>query len=74
MGVQACSPRSRSTLFESTDIWWFPTCSMRRTSIRVRSEYESVLDAAAHELFEIGELNSTYASLPFERRYTTIIT
>jgi ectoine hydroxylase-related dioxygenase (phytanoyl-CoA dioxygenase family) len=40
----------------------------------IRDEYETVLDTAANELFQLGELTSTYADLPFDRRYTAVIT
>ena len=40
----------------------------------VREEYEAVLDRAAIELNGMGELSSTYSDLPFEDRYTAMIT
>ena len=40
----------------------------------VRSEYESALEVAAKELFQMGEVSSAYADLPFEQRYITLIT
>ena len=40
----------------------------------VRTEYEAVLDQAAHDLYELGELSSTYSGLPFDQRYIAMIT
>lgn len=37
-------------------------------------EYEALLDRAASELFELGELSATYSHLPFDSRYITMVT
>ncbi len=39
----------------------------------VRREYEEVLDRAATDLYERGQLSSTYADLAFSERYTRLV-